>query len=160
MLVKDFNRKKRKGGKLDYKWKGPYIITKSLGRGLYSLQAEDNSHEISRVNGAHLKKYLSPIHLVSYKHMQYCKGIDINFTQGPAETTTQEDNRTFKDCDSNVRSQSQSISQHTGSYSIFPGYVLQDVSRINCSYIKQHLFLLRQYTFSKLYAIIFPYLGI
>ena len=67
MLVRDFNRKKRKGGKLDYKWRGPYIITKSLGRGLYSLQAEDNSNEISRINGAHLKQYLSPIYSVSYK---------------------------------------------------------------------------------------------
>lgn len=62
MLVKDFNRKKRKGGKLDYRWKGPYIITKSLGRGLYSLKAADDSNvNISRVNGAHLKHYMSPI---------------------------------------------------------------------------------------------------
>ena len=62
MLVKDFNRKKRKGGKLDYKWKGPYTITQCLGRGLYSLKAVDKSHEIGRVNGAHLKQYLSPMH--------------------------------------------------------------------------------------------------
>ena len=62
MLVKDFNRKKRKGGKLDYRWKGPYIITKSLGRGLYSLKATDDSNvNINRVNGAHLKYYMSPI---------------------------------------------------------------------------------------------------
>ena len=62
MLVKDFNKKKRKGGKLDYMWKGPYIITKSLGRGLYSLKATDDSNvNISRVNGAHLKHYMSPI---------------------------------------------------------------------------------------------------
>ena len=62
MLVKDFNHKKRKGGKLDYKWKGPYTITQCLGRGLYSLKAVDKSHEIGRVNGAHLKQYLSPMH--------------------------------------------------------------------------------------------------
>ena len=62
MLVKDFNRKKRKGGKLDYKWKGPYTITQCLGRGLYSLKAVDKSHEIGRINGAHLKQYLSPMH--------------------------------------------------------------------------------------------------
>ena len=62
MLVKDFNRKKRKGGKLDYIWKGPYTITQCLGRGLYSLKAVDKSHEIGRVNGAHLKQYLSPMH--------------------------------------------------------------------------------------------------
>ena len=27
VLKKDFTRKKRKGGKLDYRWQGPYIIT-------------------------------------------------------------------------------------------------------------------------------------
>ena len=66
MLVKDFNQKKRKGGKLDYKWKGPYIVTKSLGRGLYSLKACNDSNDISRINGAHLKQYLSPLHSVSF----------------------------------------------------------------------------------------------
>jgi len=65
MLVKDFNRKKRKGGKLDYKWKGPYTITKCLGRGLHTLKATDSSDEITRINGVHLKQYLSPVHQVS-----------------------------------------------------------------------------------------------
>ena len=37
LLLKDFNRMKRKGRKLDCKWTGPYIITHSVGRGLYSL---------------------------------------------------------------------------------------------------------------------------
>ncbi|XP_065908800.1 uncharacterized protein [Dysidea avara] len=110
VLVRDFNRKKRKGGKLDYKWRGPYIITKSLGRGLYSLQAEDNSNEISRINGAHLKQYLSPIY------------------SGPADTTTQEDSHIpFKDFDCNLRSQSQSI-QHASYDSICSGNLLQERS--------------------------------
>ena len=39
-----------------------YTITQCLGRGLYSLKAVDKSHEIGRVNGAHLKQYLSPMH--------------------------------------------------------------------------------------------------
>ena len=38
VLMKDFRRKKRKGGKLDYRWIGPYKITKSLGKGLFRLQ--------------------------------------------------------------------------------------------------------------------------
>ena len=38
VLKKDFTRKKRKGGKLDAKWTGPYKVAKSLGRGLYRLQ--------------------------------------------------------------------------------------------------------------------------
>lgn len=38
VLKKDFRRKKRKGGKLDYRWMGPYVITNSLGRGLFCLK--------------------------------------------------------------------------------------------------------------------------
>ena len=32
VLKKDFMRKKRKGGKLDYRWQGPYVIIASLGK--------------------------------------------------------------------------------------------------------------------------------
>ena len=38
VLKKDFRRKKRKGGKLDYRWMGPYVIVNSLGRGLFRLK--------------------------------------------------------------------------------------------------------------------------
>ena len=38
VLKKDFRRKKRKGGKLDYRWEGPYTITASHGKGLYQLK--------------------------------------------------------------------------------------------------------------------------
>ena len=37
VLVKDFTRKKRKGGKLDPKWLGPYIIQKKLSRRVYAV---------------------------------------------------------------------------------------------------------------------------
>ena len=37
VLVKDFTRKKRKGGKLDQKWLGPYKIEKTLPRGIYVI---------------------------------------------------------------------------------------------------------------------------
>ena len=43
VLKKDFTRKKRKGGKVDAKWVGPYMITQILGRGLYCLQSLDDS---------------------------------------------------------------------------------------------------------------------
>ena len=33
VFMKDFTRKKRQGGKLDYEWVGPYTITKLLVRG-------------------------------------------------------------------------------------------------------------------------------
>ena len=55
MLIKDYNRKKRKGGKMDYKWLGPYTIVKSLGKGLYALKAADDSvGVINRVHGTRL----------------------------------------------------------------------------------------------------------
>ena len=38
VFMKDFTRKKRHGGKLDYRWLGPYTITKALGKGLYELK--------------------------------------------------------------------------------------------------------------------------
>ena len=38
VLKKDFTRKKRKGGKLDRRWVGPYQIIGLLGKGLYKIQ--------------------------------------------------------------------------------------------------------------------------
>jgi len=38
VLEKDFLRKKRRGGKLDTRWQGPYVIVSSLGRGLFKLK--------------------------------------------------------------------------------------------------------------------------
>ena len=40
VFMKDFTRKKRQGGKLDYRWVGPYMITKALGKGLYQLKEQ------------------------------------------------------------------------------------------------------------------------
>ena len=38
VLKKDFTRSKRKGGKLDYRWQGPFVITATLGKGLFRLK--------------------------------------------------------------------------------------------------------------------------
>jgi len=38
VLKKDILRKKRQGGKLDCRWQGLYVITLSLGRGLFKLK--------------------------------------------------------------------------------------------------------------------------
>ena len=46
VLKKDFTRKKRKGGKLDYRWQGSYVISASLGKGLFKLK-ELNREKIS-----------------------------------------------------------------------------------------------------------------
>ena len=37
VLKKDFTRKRRRGGKMDYRWEGPFRVTKSCGRGLFQL---------------------------------------------------------------------------------------------------------------------------
>ena len=38
VLKKDFTQRKRKGGKMDYRWLGPYVISASLGKGLFKLK--------------------------------------------------------------------------------------------------------------------------
>lgn len=76
VLKKDFRRQKRKGGKLDYRWEGPYLITASLGKGLFQLKNPETDtvlaiasnsitctvclcvlQLITRVNGFHLKEF-------------------------------------------------------------------------------------------------------
>ena len=67
VLKKDFTRKKRKGGKLDSKWEGPYEIVCSLGCGLYRLQNVHHPKKlVARVNGVHLKKYILPSNVSVY----------------------------------------------------------------------------------------------
>ena len=61
VLKKDFTRKRRKGGKMDPKWLGPYMITKDIGKGFYKLALCENPDKvIMRVNGVHLKSYHTP----------------------------------------------------------------------------------------------------
>ena len=61
VLKKDFRRKKRKGGKMDTRFVGPYIITNNVGKGLYALKLVKNpTVVVERVNGAHLKPYQTP----------------------------------------------------------------------------------------------------
>eukprot|EP00731_Ephydatia_muelleri_P019971 Em0012g796a len=61
VLTKDFRKKKRKGGKLDFPWVGPYLITKSLGKGFYELQSWGKGRvtTIPRVSHVHIKVYKS-----------------------------------------------------------------------------------------------------
>ena len=61
VLKKDFTRKKRRGGKMDHRYQGPFVITQNLGKGLYRLQGvEDPGIVTTRVSGAHLKPYKYP----------------------------------------------------------------------------------------------------
>ena len=58
VLKKDMKRKKRAGGKMDFKWLGPYRIVKSMGKGLYQIESTDHRKlKIERVHGIHLKPY-------------------------------------------------------------------------------------------------------
>ena len=56
VLVKHFTHKKRREGKLDFRWLGPYYIMKNIGKGSYLLQEESTLKE-KKVNGAHIKPY-------------------------------------------------------------------------------------------------------
>ena len=61
VLKKDFTRKKRRGGKMDHRYQGPYIIAQNLGKGLYKLQGFMDPHTvITKISGAHLKPYKDP----------------------------------------------------------------------------------------------------
>ena len=57
VLLKDFKRKKTKGGKLLIRWKGPYTIVKLLGRGTYML-SDANSNTV-RAIASHIKPFIS-----------------------------------------------------------------------------------------------------
>ena len=60
VLKKDFRRKKRKGGCLDYKWLGPYEIIRDGGKGFFALKCTESGKLVERVHGAHLKLYNHP----------------------------------------------------------------------------------------------------
>ena len=60
VLLKDFTRKKRKGGKLDSRWTGPYIVSQNLGKGLFRITEIGGSGVSKRVHGIHLKLYHTP----------------------------------------------------------------------------------------------------
>ena len=58
VLRKDFQRKKRAGGKLDTPYIGPYLITKCHSKEMYRLQLiGDKSSTIERISSAYLKPY-------------------------------------------------------------------------------------------------------
>lgn len=55
--MKDFKRKKRKGGCLDFRWQGPYTITASLGKGIYRLK-ELNGEKVCQLC-VHIHSYVT-----------------------------------------------------------------------------------------------------
>ena len=60
VLVKDFTHKKCKGGKLDAKCVGPYVIQKKCTQRILELCLMILLRYVKRVKGAHLKLYKQP----------------------------------------------------------------------------------------------------
>ena len=61
VLVKDFLRKKKAGGKLTARFIGPYKILKKTGRCTYSVRkVSDPNGVIKKVNASHIKPYIDP----------------------------------------------------------------------------------------------------
>lgn len=48
---------------MDYKWLGPYTITKDCGKGFYALKDSETGLEINHIHGAHLKVFTTPPNL-------------------------------------------------------------------------------------------------
>ena len=57
VLLKNFSRKKVKGGKLTERFLGPYTIINVLPNGVYEIRNEEG--KTTRATGSHLKMYMS-----------------------------------------------------------------------------------------------------
>ena len=60
VLRKDMKRKKRAGGKMDFKWQGPYKILKSVGKGIFQILNTNDPMQTLKVHGTHLKLFYPP----------------------------------------------------------------------------------------------------
>lgn len=59
VLVKNMRNVDRKGGKMDTRWIGPYIIDSHIGKGRYKLLNEQSGQLLKKaINSSRLKKYL------------------------------------------------------------------------------------------------------
>ena len=58
VLKRDMKRKKQAGGKMDFKWLGPFKVMKSMGRSLYQIQNVDCTEKVEKIHGVHLKPYV------------------------------------------------------------------------------------------------------
>ncbi|XP_065893114.1 uncharacterized protein [Dysidea avara] len=60
VLRKDMKRKKRAGGKMDYKWQGPYKVVKSVGKGIFQILNTNDIKQTLKVHGTHMKLFYPP----------------------------------------------------------------------------------------------------
>ena len=59
VLVRNMRNLDRKGGKMDTRWLGPYMITAHVGKGRYKLlNQESGKHLAKMINSSRLKKYI------------------------------------------------------------------------------------------------------
>ena len=56
MVLKDFKCEKRKGGKLDKRYFGPFIISAVLSRSVYQFTSQDGKNVLT-ATGAYIKAY-------------------------------------------------------------------------------------------------------
>ncbi len=55
LLIKNFTRKKRKNGKMEYRWVGPYVIHRNKGKGIYEVRKANKSTPVGSYSGSHMK---------------------------------------------------------------------------------------------------------
>ena len=62
MLVKNMRNLDRKGGEMDTRWLGPYMITAHVGKGRYKLfNQESGKHLAQMINSSHLRSIFKGI---------------------------------------------------------------------------------------------------
>ena len=59
VLKKDIRRKRRRGGKLEQRYIGPFVVSGVVSRGVYRLTSQDGKTVVKAI-GAHLKAYKKP----------------------------------------------------------------------------------------------------
>ena len=59
VLKKDIKRKRRRGGKLEQRYIGPFVVSAVVSRGVYRLTSQDGKIVV-KATGAHLKAYKKP----------------------------------------------------------------------------------------------------
>jgi len=60
VLRKDMKWKKQAGGKMDFKWQGPYKVVKSVGKGIFQILNTNDLTQTLKVHGRHLKLFYPP----------------------------------------------------------------------------------------------------
>ena len=59
VLVRNMRNVSRKGGKMDVRWTGPYVIAAHVGKGRYRLMEEKSGNPFKQaINSSRLKKYI------------------------------------------------------------------------------------------------------